>query len=275
MLALMKAFGTKKSGVYLEPMLSRWKSLPLSLGLLSALALAGCDEEKPAPQPVVEEKAEEPEAEPEPLSAPHLVISESGPAVRGMSVMVDEKTGKITTPGLEKLKNYLSDETKFIEGQELTLTIDRKAKQGWVAPYLNELGKLGAKKVTVKTETRSEYPSELEFVLPEPAKAAKPCTLVGGITEDNATAIWRVSGGTARKRHKGLGGPDLSMTSETIASMSKSCESDLIFVSGAKESTDWAFVYDLAASATAIEKGKITRAALTQDPATPGNALSL
>lgn len=271
----MKAFGTEKSRAYLEAMPGRWRKLSLGFGLLSVLSLAACEEEKPAPAPVVEKKAAEPEAEPEPLSPPYLVVSESGPAVRGMSVMVDEKTGKITTPGLEKLKNYLADEKKFIEGQELVLTIDRKAKQGWVAPYLNELNSLGAKKITVKTETRSEYPGELEFVLPAQAKTAIPCTLVGGITEDNATAIWRVSGGTARKRHKGLGGPDLSMTSETIASMSKSCDSELIFVSGAKESTDWAFVYDLAASATAIEKGKIKRAALTSEPATPGNALNL
>ena len=220
-------------------------------------------------------KKAEPEPEPVIESPPHLVISESGPSVRGMSVMVEEKSGKITTPGLDKLKVYLNDEKRFIDGQELNVFVDRKAKQGWVSPYLKELAALGAAKITVKTETRSDFPAELEFVSSEKASSSAPCTLVGGITDDNETAIWRVSGGAARKRHKGLGGPDLSMTAETITDMAKTCDSDLIFVSGSSDAKEWGFIYDLAASAIANPEAKLKRASLTNEPATAGTKLKL
>lgn len=237
------------------------------------LGVLGCEEEKPKPVQAAEVKKAEPAPEPVIESPPHLVISESGPSVRGMSVMVEQKSGKIT--GLDKLKTYLGDEKRFIDGQELNVLIDRKAKQGWVSPYLKALSDLGAAKITVKTETRSDFPAELEFVSAEKAASSIPCTLVGGITDDNETAIWRVSGGAARKRHKGLGGPDLSMTAETITDMAKTCDSDLIFVSGSSDATEWGFVYDLAASAIDNPEAKLKRASLPNEPAVAGTKLKL
>jgi len=245
-------------------------SFLLSLGLLSL----ACEEEKP-PEPQVEKKAAEPEA-PEPVveSPPHFVVSDGTISVRSTTVEGAKKTGIIETVHFDKLKTALGDEKKFIDGKEITVIVDRKAKRGWVAAYLQELGALGVAKITVKTETRDEFPKELTFLPTGKGENVPKCSLVGQVTEHNGSALWNVKGGTAKSRGPGLGGPDLSMAKENISANYKKCESDTFLTDGANEK-DWGFIYDMAAAAVSTEEAGVTQAYLTPEPQTAGRPVKL
>lgn len=259
--------GPMKSGV-LGP---AWRSLVWGVsGAVLSLGTFGCDEEKSEPAKAVEKKAEEaPAPPPVEESPPHLVISDEGPTVRGLMIEGAKKTGLLATPELDKLKNSLADEKKFIEGKELTVIVDRKAKRGWVGAYLKELGELGAAKLTVVTETRAEFSGSLEFVAPTKGDGVAPCTMIGQITEHNGSALWQVEGGTAKERGPGLGGPDLSMAKEVIATTYEKCESD-IFVTDGENTKDWGFIYDMAAAAVSTPDAGIKRGFLPAEPQTKG-----
>ena len=236
----------------------------------------GCEDKKEPPKPAEKIETEAAETKPpeESISPPHLTVSESGPSVRGMSVLLTQPNGKPDAQGLEKLRTYLSEEKKFLEGKELKVAVDRKARPEWVATFLTELGAFHPAKIMIGSETRADFPKEIEFVAPKSASGAESCTLVGAITSDFGTAIWKLSGGTARKRGRGMGGPDLSMTADTILSMKKGCSSDLFVVGGA-EGVQWGLVYDLAASGIALDKAELKRATITTEEIVPGNAVEL
>ena len=171
--------------------------------------------------------------------------------------------GAIAVLVVNKLRTHsVSSE---VEGKELV---------GATGMLLLPVGPGRPGKVRIATDTRAEFPREIEFVPQESLSAVDPCTLVGAITEDRGSAIWKVSGGTARKRGRGMGGPDLSMTADTILSVKKGCESDLFFV-GAAEGVEWGLVYDLAASGLALEKAQLKRAVVPSAPLVAGNRVQL
>jgi hypothetical protein len=248
-------------------------TLGTSVALLLSVGLLGCDEEK-QPPPVMENKQEEPEPPPFPKSKPTLSVDEGGPQVRGMGVTLVQANGAPDNQGLEKLRSYLADEKEFLAEQELSLQVVRQAKPAFVATFLSELSKFAPQKITIETETRGDLPGKITVLPQENALKADKCTLIGTITEDRGTAIWRLSGGTARKRGRGMGGPDLSMTGETISDMAKSCDSELFFVTGV-EGVEWGLVYDLAAAALSLEKAGLKKAVLPVNEATAGNPLNL
>jgi hypothetical protein len=154
--------------------------------------------------------------------------------------------------GRTKLRAALQQNKAHFEGKEVQLLVDRKAKQEWVSAYLTELSNIGVTRVKLKTDTRTEFPHELLFT-PEPqlTKSA-PCSTVAMILADRSTAVWKLSGGVAGRRGKGMAGPDLSMTFDTIERVAKACKnSQTLFVVGAPE-IEWGLVYDLAASTKSL-----------------------
>ncbi len=245
--------------------------------VFAALLLLGCEEQKQqAPQQKTEaqQQEEEPEPPPSPPNPPTLTIDDLGPKVRFSRTLLTDDKGIIRAQGLEQLRSDLKDEQEFIAGKELVVTVDRKAKLEWVSVYLQELAALDPKRIDVATETREEYPKQVHFVSEKVAEDAPPCTLVGTITEDRGTAIWRLQGGTARKRGRGMGGPDLTMTGETITRMAKSCESEL-FVVTAAEGVEWGLIYDLTASAMNLEDAGLGMAFVPTKRPTPGHPVEI
>ena len=232
----------------------------------------GCEEEKPVP--TKPQPAEAPAPAPKVESPPRLSIDAGGPSVRGMTAVLEQPNGSLSDLGVSKLKQYLIDEKKFIESHEVKVTVDRQAKPSQVALFLNELGVLSPSRVVVVTDTRPSFSKELTFVPESQLESPPECSLLGTITEDRGTAIWRLSGGAARKRPRGMGGPDLSMTAETIESMTKSCDSDLFFVT-APPDVEWGLVYDLAASGVALEDASLDRAVIPSKPQTMGRPVEL
>jgi hypothetical protein len=176
--------------------------------------------------------------------------------------------------GRAKLTALLTSAKKWIEGQDVRLTVDRKVKVAWVATYLDELGKLNPGKVTIRTETRKDYNAEQRFT-PQALAKAPSCSLVGMVTSDFGTAVWKLSGGVASKRGRGMAGPDLSMTGETIERLGKSCpESSSFFVSAA-EGVDWGLTFDLGASSRVLEQVKFEDTVLLGEVPTPGHKVEL
>jgi hypothetical protein len=243
----------------------------LALALLSLAAAAGCDD-KPAPAPPPSATAApEPTLTPppKPTLPPTLVIDASGALVAGTRVSLDG------TGAPDRLKNELSTQREFIEGKEVRCAAERQVKPAYVATMIDALGALGATRTLVRTSTRSEFPGEMGFISRDRARSAPLCSVVAMITEDRGSAVWSLKGGVAGKRGKGMAGPDLTLTGETVTAHAKKCvESQVLFVGGAP-GVEWGLVYDLAASTKTLPKAYFTDVAVLAESPVPGHAVDL
>jgi biopolymer transport protein ExbD len=247
--------------------------LLLVLAFSAGLAL-GCDDEKPKPNPFAapsKDTVEPPPLKeaPKPTGPPDLVIDNLGAKVGWTRVLVDKPDGR------DKLAEALKEHKTHLDGKEVILRIDRKAKVDWTVMYMDELAKAGATKVLVKTDTRAEYPKEVRFTPQQKIGTLEQCTVVATILADRGTAVWKISGGTASKRTKGFAGPDLTMTGDTIERYGKACKgSKVLLVSGAEE-IEWGLVYDLAASAKKLEDVSFDEVVLLRERPTAGRKVEL
>jgi hypothetical protein len=175
----------------------------------------------------------------------------------------------------EKLKKEVESVRDEFSGKETTVTIDRKADSKWAIAMLEEVANIGAQPIVVKTSSRTDFPQQLTMDVASRAGKVPDCTVVTAILADRSTAVWKISGGTAARRGKGLGGPDLSMTGETIERYAKACkQSKTLFVSGA-EGIEWGLIYDLAASTKTLEKVAFEHIVILSEPPVAGRAVKL
>jgi hypothetical protein len=245
------------------------RSASVGLGFCLA-ALAACDD---APKPV----APKPEATvtptataaPKPVGPPTFEIDTLSAKVGFERALLDQRDGRAT------LNNLLKPTEKYVSGNEATLIVDRSAKLPWVVAFIDELGKLGATRVILKTETRKEFAPSLPFSPELSLKAPPDCSVVAMVLEDRGTAVWKLSGGVATKHGKGMAGPDLSMTGDNIESFAKRCKhSNTLFVS-VGPSVEWGLAYDLAASAKTLSKTSFDSFVLLGEMPVPGHKVSL
>ncbi len=240
------------------------------LGLGVLLAGSACDD---APKPSAPPPPDAPStataaATSKPDTAPILEIDTISPKVGAERALLMHPEGKA------QLTALLTGAKRWIEGKDVVVLVDRKTKVPWVATYLDELGKVGPSRITLRTETRKEFSPDQTFV-PEAKAQAAPCSVVGMVTSDYGTAVWKLSGGTAGKRSKGMAGPDLSMTGDTIERFAKSCkEGDTFFVQVA-EGIEWGLAFDLAASSRVLEHAKFAQSVLLNEIPTPGHKVQL
>ena len=220
----------------------------------------GPDQAKPLPKT---------SAAPEPSGPPDFEIDSIGPKVGFERTLTD------TPEGLSKFREELEKQKEYITGKDLTLVVDRQAKRPWVVSYLSGLFNQGVGSVKIKTDTREGYPGELKFLAQSKASGAPGCAAVGMILDDRSTAVWKLSGGTASRRQKGMAGPDLSMTGETLERVGKQCKGSTDFFVSAAETVEWGLIYDLAASSQRLEKFKFERMVLLSEIPTPGHKVEL
>ena len=240
----------------------------LCLGLAAA-TLACEDEQKPSRKPseaVVPPKLAS--ATPKPDVAPILEIDTVSPKVGFERALLQHPEGKA------QLTTLLSDAKRWIEGKDVVVIIDRKVQVPWVATYLDELAKVGPSKITIRTDTRKEFSQDQRFI-PEAKVQAPPCSVVGMVMSDYGTAVWKLSGGTAGKRTKGMAGPDLSMTGDTIERFAKGCKESSTFFVSVAEGIEWGLAFDLAASSRVLEKVKFEDTVLLGEIPTPGHKVDL
>jgi hypothetical protein len=242
----------------------------LGVGLCLCVAFA-CDEKPeksgaPTPEATATPTAS---AAPKPAGPPEFEIDTLSAKVGFERALLDQRDGR------NNLIQLLKPTEKYVDGQDVTLVVDRSAKLPWVSAFIDELGKLGAKHVVVKTETRKEFSPSLAFSPELSLKSPPACSTVAMVLEDRGTAVWKLSGGVATKHGKGMAGPDLSMTGDNIERFAKGCkQSTSLFVS-AGPSVEWGLAYDLAASAKTLQKLSFDTFVLLGEAPVPGRTVSL
>jgi hypothetical protein len=249
--------------------------LAFSLGLCMA-----CDEKvEPKKGLKLEKKLDDevatPSEEPKlkPATRPQLAIDDVSARVGWTRAFLTNPQGQENVVAREQLASDLAEAKAFLEGQELVVEVDRKAKPEWVSIFVEELFRQKPSHVKIQTETRPDLPKAIEFTSPSQGKLA-PCTLVGFISKDRSTSIWKISGGAARRRPRGLSGPDLTRTADTVSSAIKGCASD-VFVVHAIPEIEWGMIYDLAGAGLTAPKSTLKRALLPKERPTPGQPFSL
>ncbi|HEX6276684.1 MAG TPA: hypothetical protein VFZ53_26760 [Polyangiaceae bacterium] len=240
---------------------------------LVAVAAACVACEKDAPRPAASSAPAEtptavPSKPPEP-AAPGLAVDKSGAMIGFERVSLDARDAP------QKLRTELERHKRFFEGQDAKLPVERKVKPAWVSMMVEALGAVGAARALVRTETRADFPGEVGFVPLAKAKTAPACSVVMMILEDRGTAVWKLGGGVAGKRGKGMAGPDLTLTGETVERYAKGCSASTVgFVAGA-EGVEWGLVFDLAASTRRLPKAYFTDLAVLGEPPVAGRPVAL
>ncbi len=218
--------------------------------LVVSLALGGCEQApKPSPAaPASTTAGEPPPPPPAPKGPPQLAVTPNEVKVGFEVVLMDKRDSP------ERLKKALAEHPKAFAEQTASIEVDRKAPLPWLQSLLAELTAAGATGFLIKTDSRPEFPKELPL---EPAGSVREpaaCTVTTMVLADRGTAVWKIAGGTATKNTKGFAGPDLSSTAGTLERFAKACpDSTRLYFSGA-EGIEWGLLYDLAASAAALEK---------------------
>jgi hypothetical protein len=245
--------------------------MPRSLLVVLLAACFACEKEAPRAVPSEAPAATPttaPTKPPEP-TAPGLAVDKSGAMIGFERVSLDSRDAP------QKLRTELERHKKFLDGQEVKVPVERKVKPAWVGMMVDALGDLGVVRALVRTETRADFPNEVGFVPLSKAKSSPACSVVMMILEDRGTAVWKLGGGAAGKRGKGMAGPDLTLTGETVERYAKGCpEGTVGFVAGA-EGVDWGLVFDLAASTRKLPKAPFASLAVLGEPPTPGRPVAL
>jgi biopolymer transport protein ExbD len=249
------------------------RSVALPLLAIAAL-LAACDDDSKSTggkgasaSAAATTAAPAPPAPPKPKGMPELSVDNDGPYLAGTRInMADPQ-------GAEKLSKLVKELP--INGNPVTLIVEKKAKTPYVAAVVAALGEAGAPKVTIKTDGRDDLPKEIT-VTPEVRVASVPaCTVTTMVLKDLSTAIWPVKGGTAKKQRKGMAGPDLSNTGEQITKDLAGCDSTIAVFSG-DEAVPWENAFNLAGTALkADEKKKIETLVLPREAPVAGRAVTL
>ena len=221
---------------------------------LAATGLAACDDSPkpaggaasasattapPAPKPTATVA--------KPKTMPELIVDSDGPYLGGQRVNMADASGP------EKLTKIVKELP--IDGKPVTLQVEKKAKVSIAAAVVAALGDAGAPRVVIKTDGRNDLPTQLT-VTPESRLTNVPgCSVVATVLKDLSTAVWSYKGTQAKKQRKGLAGPDLSHTGETLEKDLGACDSTTAFFSG-DDSVGWESVFNLAGTVSVSDKKK-------------------
>lgn len=246
----------------------------LLLATAAALTALGCDDPPPKKnpfEPPAKSTNEPPKLTepPKPKGPPELEVKSSEIKVGFDLVLFDRPEGPT------RLTSALAEHEAHFQGKQVAIAADRKAKPAWLIALMKELEKLGATGYLVKTESRTEFPKELALDRQAQHREAKSCAVVTMVLDDRATAVWQVQGGAALKWPKGFAGPDLSITGETLEKKGAACKDSAVLFFQGGEAIEWGLIYDLAASATKLEKHKYEKLVLLEKVPVAGRKVEL
>ena len=180
-----------------------------------------------------------------------------------------------TPDGKKKGTEEVAANKEFISGKEVRMNVDRQSKLTVVAAMMRALEDGGATAVIVATDSRPEYPKTVSFAPKASSKSAPACSVVAEVLAERKNAVWSLRGGTALKSPKGLAGPDMVITADTLQTVARRCkDSDFVFVS-AEAGVEWGMVYDLAAATQTLEKAKLGKVVLLDPGPIAGRPVKL
>lgn len=245
---------------------------PLLVALLLAGTLVAC-ESKPAPNPFETKKET---VEPPPIKEPpkiqgppEFTVSGEGPKIGWTYILLDKPDGK------KKLADEIAANTQFVSGKDVPLRVDRTSKLAYVAEMIQALAGGGATSVTVTTDTRPEFPKSVKLLPKATATSAPECSVVAKVLKERRNAVWSLKGGSAVGSPKGLAGPDMAITADTLEAAARRCkDSNFVFVS-ADDDVEWGLVYDLAAVTQTLEKAKLGKVVLLEPAPVAGKPVKL
>ncbi len=221
---------------------------------LAATALAACDDPpKPAggaasaAATTTAPKTATTTTPPKPKTMPELIVDSDGAYLGGRRVTMTDPSGP------EKLTKIVKDLP--IDGKPVTLQVEKKAKVSVVAAVVTALGDAGAPSIKIKTDGRNDLPTELTVTPEARLSNVAGCSIVATVLKDLSTAVWSYKGTQAKKQRKGLAGPDLSHTGETLEKDLAACDSTTAFFSG-EDSVGWESAFNLAGTISVSDKKK-------------------
>ncbi|MDC0749904.1 biopolymer transporter ExbD [Polyangium mundeleinium] len=221
-----------------------------SLVLLVATTLTACGDDKSktgaAPSATASAAAPtEPAPPPKPKTMPALIVDSLGPYIG--QIRVDMKQEKWP----EKLTAAVKDLP--INGQQVTVIAEKKARTPDVAAVVAELGRAGAPTILLKTDGRDDVPKELLITPPDKVSNPPGCSVTVMVLKDLSTAVWPFKGGLGKKQRKGFAGPDLSNTGDAIKKDLAICDSSFAFFS-ADDTVSWEMAYNLAGTLKVVDE---------------------
>ncbi|HVK66736.1 MAG TPA: biopolymer transporter ExbD [Polyangium sp.] len=221
-----------------------------SLVLLGATTLTACGDDKSktgaAPSATASAAAEAvPAPPPKPKAMPALIVDSLGPYIG--QIRVDMKQEKWP----EKLTAAVKDLP--INGQQVTVIAEKKARTPDVAAVVAELGRAGAPTILLKTDGRDDVPKELLITPPDKVSNPPGCSVTVMVLKDLSTAVWPFKGGLGKKQRKGFAGPDLSNTGDAIKKDLAICDSSFAFFS-ADDTVSWEMAYNLAGTLKVVDE---------------------
>jgi biopolymer transport protein ExbD len=241
--------------------------------------LLGCDEPKKSSDKPGAAASAAPSASaaketalpPKPKTVPALIVDSLGPYLGITRIDVKAENWR------EKMAAVIKD-FPIKADEPVTVVAEKRAATPYVAALVDELGKAGATKVILKTDGRDDVPKQLEVVPPSKVTNPPGCSVTVSVLKDLSTAVWPIKGATAKKQRKGLAGPDLSNTADTIKKDLAGCESSYAFFSS-DDSIGWEMAYNLAGTLKVVDeksnKKKIETLVLLAESPVAGRAVAV
>jgi hypothetical protein len=249
-----------------------------AFALLAASTLAACGDDKSktgaapgASASAAAAASTTPAAPPKPKAMPALIVDSLGPYIGQIRVDMKQENWR------EKLTAAVKDLP--IDGKQVTLIAEKKARTPDVAAVVAELGRAGAPTILLKTDGRDDVPKELVVTPPDKVSNPPGCSVSVMVLKDLSTAVWPFKGGLGKKQRKGFAGPDLSNTGDAIKKDLALCESSFAFFS-ADDAISWEMAYNLAGTLKVVDeksdKGKkIETLVLLGEAPVAGRAITL
>jgi len=244
----------------------------LAFGLTAVTLCAAACEDPPASSKTTEAPRAEattpapPKPPPDPLAG--LVVDDLGLYLQTHRIDMTAKDAD------GKLRAAIAELP--VKQKTVPISASRNAKTQHVGALARALGEAGASEIDVRTPDRTGAETLLRLLPEEIAAPASPdCSVVAMIKKDNTSAVWRLKGGTASKFHKGLAGPDMSITYDGMKDQMGSCAGTSWFLAG-EDNVIWGLVFDLGQIvAKADPPPKATSAALLYEAPVAGRAVPL
>ena len=184
---------------------------------------------------------------------PEISIDGLGAYVGGHRADLSKKDGK------KKLAEIVSKIP--IDGDPIVVKANLKTKISNVSAVVEALGAVEVSTVIILTDGRNDLPKSIRVTPLGRIVDPQPCSVATTITDAMATGVWSIRGGGGRRHTKGLAGPDLTRTGESMVKELAACSSKTAFFA-ANLQHGWELAFNMGALVThsaaklALEKGE-------------------